>query len=362
MSFYNLFSKTVNLFLFLLILFSSCTLEDDIEKMRPSTTCIVTFEADGGMPEPEPQTIEKGSTVEEPQMMLKEGFVLEGWYKNENFSLKWNFKNDIASSDITLYARWQELPANSRLVTFNANGGFPVPAQQIIVVGEKINMPSAITKTGYTFAGWYSNAGLTNEWNFDEDTISSSVILYAAWNPISYKVIYDANGGEGSMPDSDFSYGVKQKLRDNAFIRTGYTFTGWALFIGGQALYEDKQEVQNLSAVDGAGVTLFAVWRVNNYTVVYNSNGGTGTMQNSSFTYGVAHNLRLNAFTREGYSFTGWSRTETGQVEFSDGASVNSLISSESNVMLYAVWKGNAYTAAYNSNGGSGTMENSAFT
>jgi hypothetical protein len=61
------------------------------------------------------------------------------------------------------------------------------------------------------------------------------------------------------MPNSGFTYGINQKLRANAFIRTGYTFIGWASPISGQALYEDKQEVQNLSTIDGAEVTLFAV-------------------------------------------------------------------------------------------------------
>jgi len=52
-----------------------------------------------------------------------------------------------------------------------------------------------------------------------------------------------------------------QKLRANTFIRTGYAFIGWALSINGQVLYQDKQDVQNLSATDGAEVTLFAIWR-----------------------------------------------------------------------------------------------------
>ena len=366
MPLHNVYSKMIAIFFISAILFAACTLEDSIEDMRPipegSNTYIVRFEANGGIPEPVPQTLEKNSRVEEPQIIIKENHFFDGWYRNAEFSAKWNFTTDTVSSNITLYARWQEIPANSRLVTFNANGGTPVPPQQIVTVGEKINKPSAIAKTGHVFDGWYRNASLTNKWDFDEDTVSASIVLYAAWNPIAYTVLYDANGGEGDMPNSGFIYGISQKLPANAFIRTGHTFIGWALSISGQVLYQDKQEVQNLSTVDGAELTLFAVWRINSYTVAYNANGGNGTMQNSVFTYGVAQNLRLNAFTRIGYSFTGWSRTASGQVEFADGTNVSNLSANEETIILYAQWKGNNFTITYNPNGGTGTMENSAFT
>jgi uncharacterized repeat protein (TIGR02543 family) len=142
MSLHSFHSK---MFILFLILLASCTLEDGIEEMRPipegndpqGNTCIVSFEANGGMPEPEQQILEKGGTVEEPQMILKEGYILDGWHKNAEFSSKWNFASDTISSNLTLYAKWQEIPANSRLVIFHTNGGSPVPPQQIIEIGQK---------------------------------------------------------------------------------------------------------------------------------------------------------------------------------------------------------------------------------
>ncbi|MCL2879884.1 MAG: InlB B-repeat-containing protein, partial [Treponema sp.] len=360
MSSKNTLSKMAVLAFLYAILFTACTLENSIGKMKPpqENSFTVSFEANGGMPVPPDQIIERGGMAEEPQMITREGFIFMGWYSDAGFTKKWNFAGDTVSATITLYARWQEIPADSRLVVFNANGGTPVPAQQIVVVGEKINKPSFIAKTGYVFSGWFRDIGLTNEWNFDEDTVSAGVTLYAAWDPVKFTVLYDANGGDGVMPDSDFIYGISQKLPANAFIRTGYSFSGWASSMNGQALYTDEQTVQNLSVVDGSEITLFAVWAVNTYTVVYNSNGGSGTMANSAFTYGVPQKLRPNTFTRTGYNFSGWSKTASGPVEFADEANVSNLTSDSAIVTLYAVWSGNTYTVAYNANGGAGTMEN----
>jgi uncharacterized repeat protein (TIGR02543 family) len=88
-----------------------------------------------------------------------------------------------------------------------------------------------------------------------------------------------------------------------------------------------------------------------------------GTMENSAFTYSVPQNLRLNTFIRIGYSFIGWSRTQAGQVEFTDEANVSNLSAvNGGTVTLYAQWGGIPYTVADNANGGNGIMAESGFT
>ena len=72
------------------------------------------------------------------------------------------------------------------------------------------------------------------------------------------------------------------------------------------------------------------------YTVTFEPNGGIGTMAPQVFTEGVAQNLTLNAFTREGFTFTGWNTAADGSgTSFADGASVTA----SSNAVLYAQWK-----------------------
>lgn len=65
-------------------------------------------------------------------------------------------------------------------VTFDSNGGSAVP-EQGVYAGEKITEPGDPTRGGYTFVAWYKEEGLTTEWKFDTDTVSSNITLYAKW-------------------------------------------------------------------------------------------------------------------------------------------------------------------------------------
>ena len=66
------------------------------------------------------------------------------------------------------------------LVEFNSNGGTPVQSQSVSA-GGKVTEPDDPTKEGATFAGWYSDLGLTDAWTFATDTVSGNMMLYAAW-------------------------------------------------------------------------------------------------------------------------------------------------------------------------------------
>ena len=66
-------------------------------------------------------------------------------------------------------------------VTFNANEHGEAPDPQLIKKNEKATEPDAPTEEGYTFGGWYKEAGCTNEWNFASDVVTSAQTLYAKW-------------------------------------------------------------------------------------------------------------------------------------------------------------------------------------
>ena len=66
---------------------------------------------------------------------------------------------------------------------------------------------------------------------------------------------FDANGGEGTMPDQTFAYGIEQELAANVFTRTGYAFAGWATNASDGVVFTDRQSVSNLMAVAGGSVT-----------------------------------------------------------------------------------------------------------
>lgn len=55
----------------------------------------------------------------------------------------------------------------------------------------------------------------------------SSIEYYAQWRPNTFTIVYNANGGSGTMADMTVIYGVSTQTRPNAFTKTGYTFNGW---------------------------------------------------------------------------------------------------------------------------------------
>ncbi|MBQ7977711.1 MAG: InlB B-repeat-containing protein [Clostridia bacterium] len=149
--------------------------------------------------------------------------------------------------------------------------------------------------------------------------------------------------------------------------RTGYTFGGYYTSTngGGTQYYTSTGASARSYPSSGGPTTLYAKWTGNTYYVKYNANGGSGTMSNSTHKYGTASNLTANAFTRTGYSFSGWATSSTGAVAYSNGASVSTLTTTSGGTYnLYAVWTINTYTitvsannSAYGSVNGGGTYD-----
>ena len=162
---------------------------------------------------------------------------------------------------------------------------------------------------------------------------------------IKHYVSYNANGGSGAPGTQTKVYGSVLTLSGSKPIRTGYTFQGWATSSDGGVSYSSGSAY----SVD-ADVTLYAVWKVNTYTVSYSANGGSGAPGAQTKTYGVTLALSTVKPTKTGYTFQGWATSSDGGVSYSSGADYTANAA----VTLYAVWKANTYTVSYNENGGSG--------
>jgi len=67
----------------------------------------ISFDSNGGSAVSPINNAEEGSIIIEPAFMSKEGFFLEGWYKEHELSSKWNFNKDIVTTNIILYAKWE---------------------------------------------------------------------------------------------------------------------------------------------------------------------------------------------------------------------------------------------------------------
>lgn len=159
----------------------------------------------------------------------------------------------------------------------------------------------------------------------------------------SHTVIYNSNGGSGSMTSETLYTGKNMNLSANKFTRDGYTFLGWAKTSNATtAEYADRALVADLA--DGkASVTLYAVWKaipVSTFTINYNGNGNTsGYMESDKVNVNSTVNLKKNSMKKFGYRFKGWSTDKSAKnAQYTDGQSVKNLAQS-GEVTLYAVWE-----------------------
>lgn len=92
-----------------------------------------------------------------------------------------------------------------------------------------------------------------------------------------------------------------------------------------------------------------------NYTVTFDPNTGTGTMQPQVISYNVPTNLTANSYTKNGYSFNNWNTNPDGDdATFTDGQSVNNL----NDIILYAQWNLETYNLTYTLNDGTVATNN----
>lgn len=84
-----------------------------------------------------------------------------------------------------------------------------------------------------------------------------------------------------------------------------------------------------------------AAWRNNIYTVSFEPNGGTGSVQKESFKYDIAGTLKANTYQRTGYEFLGWaSASDAATPDYMDQEIVKNLTTEDNaEITLYAVWK-----------------------
>ena len=183
---------------------------------------------------------------------------------------------------------------NNGSVTLYADWGQPT-----------ITLPTP-TRTGYTFAGWYSDSGLTSKIGNGGSTYrpAKDITLYAKWTANTYTVKYDGNGAtSGSTASSSHTYNVAKALTANEFVKIGYTFNGWNTKADGTGTsYANSASVTNLASTNGATVTLYAKWTATTYPISY---VGAATSV-SSYTINTA-TFTLTNPTKTGYTFKGWT-------------------------------------------------------
>lgn len=226
-------------------------------------------------------------------------------------------------------------------VNFDGNGGTVDIITKEVIYNNTYGELPVPTREGYTFSGW--SVEKVGKELITENTIVNIDIehtLYAQWNTKSYTVRYHANGGEGTMVDQVIKYDAIVSLSKNTFTKTGYNFYGWSLTEDGEKSYNDMDSVVNLK-LEGV-IDLYALWVEDSYTVTFDYNGGTGTVDTIQVLYGTKYGALPEYPYMQNMIFTGWYTQESGGTQiFSD-----SIVSINADHTLYAQWESSPSNAA----------------
>ena len=194
-------------------------------------------------------------------------------------------------------------------VTFDGNGGSGTMANQSFEYGEeKALTANSFTRTGHAFTGWNTKADGSGTPYTDEqevknltDTDGGTVTLYAQWEPSTYAVNLNTNGG-AIVPEkavTQYTYGTSAALPTAEDItRGGYVFKGW---------YEDSgfsgSPVTEITSADTGAKTYYAKW-VKLWTVTVTAGDG-GTVSGGG-TYEENSTVTVTAVPDSGCRFIRW--------------------------------------------------------
>ena len=255
-------------------------------------------------------------------------------------------------------ACWDVDKPSTYTVSYNANGGSGAPGSQTKTHGTDLKLSSTKpTRSGYTFVNWNtkSDGSGTSYTSGATYNTNANITLYAIWKANSsggdtttkYTVSYNANGGSGAPGNQVKTHGSNLKLSSAKPTRSGFTFVNWNTKSDGSGTSYAPGSTYSTNA----NLTLYAIWKTNasggsvtkKYTIKFDANGGTGTTKEVVCDYGSKCTLTSNAFTRDGYEFTGWNtKSDSNGVSYRDREVVKDLSSVDGAIVtLYAKWKAN---------------------
>ena len=330
----------------------------------------VTLDANGGTGGTTSVSATYDSAMPSAEAPTRAGYTFGGYYSEASGGGTQYYDADMSSThnwDIntnpsTLYAKWTVKQYTVNLDKQGGTGG-----TSSVTVNYDSAMPSATasTKTGYTFAGYYTeengggtkyyNADMSSAHNWDIDTNPST--LYAKWEANKCTINLDKQGGSGGTAYVTGTYDSAMPSA-TAPSRTGYTFAGYyTLPNGGGTQYYDENMVSvSYWNITTNPSTLYAKWTVKQYTVNLNIQGGTGGTTQVTATFDSAM-PSATAPSRTGYTFKGYYSEQNGggtQYYAEDMNSAHNWDIDTNPSTLYAKWEANKCTINLDKQGGSG--------
>ena len=261
----------------------------------------ITFDSAGGSAV-DAITQNYGTAVVAPADPTRVGHTFAGWDPAVPATMP--------ADNPTLVAQWT---VNQYTITFDSDGGSAVDAITQNY-GTAVVAPADPTRVGHTFAGWDPAVPATMP--------ADNPTLVAQWTVNQYTITFDSAGGSAVDPITQ-NYGTAV-VAPAAPTRVGHTFAGWDPAVP--------------ATMPADNPTLVAQWTVNQYTITFDSAGGSA-VDPITQNYGTAV-VAPAAPTRVGHTFAGWDPAVPATMP-------------ADNPTLVAQWTVNQYTITFDSAGGS---------
>lgn len=272
-----------------------------------------------------------GTVVQKPADPAKTGYTFNGWYSNTGLTAPVAWPYTTGLTDVIFYAKWTP---NTYTIIYNGNGstgGSTANSTHAYDVAGNLTV-NGFTKIGFTFLGWSMNSSAFQSDFWDAQSVlnltpntGEVITFYAVWAVNHYNITFDANGGAGGTAPVSMEYG--EELLPPAVIREGYTFNGWSPAVP--------------DTVPPAETVYIAQWMINQYTISFNSAGGSA-VESITQNYGTGVSAPADP-VREGYTFDGWIPAIPAAMPAEETGCV-------------AQWTINIYEVAFDLNGASGTV------
>ena len=331
-----------------------CGYERTVTPPAP-TEFIVTFDGNGGTGSMEPVTVEEGSRYVLPAcgFTAPDGQEFKAW---EIGGIEYNAGDDyVVLGNTEIKALWKDSAVipTTFTITFNANGGTGSMEPVTVEEGSRYPLPACgfTAPAGQEFKAW-EIGGI--EYNAGDDyVVLGNTEIKALWKdsaviPTTFTITFNANGGTGSMEPVTVEEGSRYPLPACGFTApAGQEFKAWEI---GGIEYNAGDDYVVLGNTE-----IKALWKDSaviptTFTITFNANGGTGSMEPVTVEEGSRYPLPACGFIPPvNMQFSGWALSAGGSV-IADGA-----IMVTSNITLYAIWEPvpvNEFVVFFDGNGG----------
>jgi len=300
-----------------------------------SITYSITYNLDNGTNDlTNPDTY----TVESEDILLadatKKGYTFAGWYADADFNQKVISIPKGSTGDTTLYANFSSI---TYAINYELDGGTNDAANpcNYTIESENIILADA-TKKGYTFVGWYTDAGFNQQVTSIPKGSVGDTTLYANFSIITFTISYELDGGTNDVVNPGTYTVESEKIVLSDATKTGYTFEGWYADAG------FNQQVTSIPKGSNGDTTLYANFSSITYSITYNLDNGTNDLTNPDIYTVESEDIILANATKKGYTFLGWYSDPEHTTQISIIAK-----GSTEDVILYAKFNPTRYHITY---------------